>query len=70
MDGMNIFLNASEMIQDDQESVQIDTYCNPAILWTQDRGGDLANGVLQMSWRVFEILETNWDWRFLALLST
>ena len=29
---MNIFLNASEMIQNDQEPVQIDTDCTPAIL--------------------------------------
>ena len=34
---MNFFLNASEMTQNDQESVQIYAYCNPAILWTQDR---------------------------------
>ena len=29
---MNIFLNASEMIQNDQEPVQIDTDSTPAIL--------------------------------------
>jgi hypothetical protein len=49
---MEVLQNASKMIQNDHETVQIDTDRAPAISWTQDRRGDLAIGVLQMSWRV------------------
>ena len=60
-------------IQNCLESVYIDTKSVPANLWTSWTSRTTARGCLQMSWRVSEILETNWDWcglAFLALLST
>ena len=59
---MNFFLNASEMTQNDQESVQIYAYCNPAINMDARSAGEYL--------RFWRQIGTGVDWRFLAVLST